>query len=101
MWVSLSLTCHIKEHTHTHTLSLSPSLSLSVGGYQEKKKGEEEDKIENDTNQKKRWKQKMNTRIEYREWVQKMENENEYKPNSPQFSSFQFQSIIWKVVVKL
>ena len=37
----------------------------------------------------------MSTKNENRKWIQP-----HYKPNNPQFSSFQFQSVIWKVVVK-
>ena len=57
LWVPLLLT----------SLSLSLSLSLFVGGcHKKKKKNEEEDKVKNDTKQKKRWKQKISTRLEYR-----------------------------------
>ena len=58
MWVLISMTCHIKEHT----------LSLFLGGCQKKSEGE--DKVENDAKQKNRWKQKR---------VQDLSIENEYK----------------------
>ena len=62
MWVLLSMTCHVKEHT------LSLYLWVVV---RRKKKSEGEDKVENDAKQKKnRWKQKR---------VQDLSIENEYK----------------------
>ena len=63
MWVLLSMTCHVKEHT------LSLYLWVVVRR-KKKKKSEEEDKVENDAKQKNRWKQK---------WVQDLSIENEYK----------------------
>ena len=62
MWVLLSMTCHVKEHT------LSLYLWVVV---RRKKKIKGEDKVENDAKQKKkRWKQKL---------VQDLSIENEYK----------------------
>ena len=62
MWVLLSMTCHVKEHTL--------SLNLWVVVRRKKKQIEGEDKVENDAKQKNRWKQK---------WVQDLSIENEYK----------------------
>ena len=56
MWVPLSLTCNIKEHTQ----------SLSICWWLSGKKSEGEDKVENGAKQKDRWEQKINTRFEYR-----------------------------------
>ena len=56
MWVPLSLTCNIKEHTQ----------SLSICWWLLGKKSEGEDKVENGAKQKDRWEQKINTRFEYR-----------------------------------
>ena len=74
MWVPLSLTCNIKEHTH----------SLSICWWLSGKKSEGEDKVENGAKQKDRWEQKINTRFEYRKWVQKMKIKNEYNLNTNQ-----------------
>ena len=61
MWVLLSMTCYVKEHT------LSLYLWVVV---RRKKKIKGEDKVENDAKQKNRWKQKR---------VQDLSIENEYK----------------------